>query len=1345
MNYNERVLPNETFHALVGRAMQEAVGPGHSIQFARNEGTYASNDPITIRTSHGAGPYAAEPAGRQPGLETGVGRGGEPVPAQTRMGSYPGETTGARGRFVESAQQEWAARERAAAGGRQPAPTIPGAAIRPEPGARTAAGADVAATIARTGGRAGGGWTAASEPRRATYERASLGGGGAGEPPEEPRADPIRGGESPDDIKRRLAEERARTEAGLGPGEGIRASAEQQQRGRVPGATVAERLAAQRREGGAVYGKRPFELVSQEARGEFDRLGSNPYKALDRLSLDPDFARTDTGVKLGILASDKLRGMEQALRDSGYIEQADRVQADIQRANREIMSRSTDTAQALSAERLRYQNGDSILSRTQKVMSDIQDAKLKRISSIPDALRQITEMRNRIIAQALTKMSPTFEKLQARIDRVTGVARGESLADRYIRYRSEQIDSWAARQGAAPAERAVLDEAFGRFARTVREKIQEQTSLPKAAPPEQMSTEQRVRESLNNWSMLDRLWSATVDRLKGDNPNSLFFSKLSEEIGVPVSVEQVRGLIRELSGADVRQLAQQSLTVQDRVRSSIADGLVRDAGISHEQALAVQQHITDAINKLVRDEQRRQLEAIQKNVGGKTTPASRVTELDRMMRMLNIGAFDKAEYYNAIRDRFGLPGWTENMARNIRSAGDQLQKIQADQGPHDLMEEYKAKIADLLAQSEPTLTKVQRTAQSVWLSSLLTGPTTHIPYWAANSLKAFFDLSFRNVEALRTGKMSPGDVLQTYGDVARQVLHKENWSEFGAQLATGYRQHRPGEAATEPLSAFGFRSLGALPHREGLESTPLPGGRFNYLNWYKFVPRFLEAVNGLFYRGASEGLMRNIALREAQDRGMNPDQAKRWAAEVMFGTEQQRATAQAQAAEDAQKYNLKPAQQARRVEELVREARPQELNEEAHRFALHAFYRESPIGMLGAVGRAVQDLKRKNPNMTYAVPFVNIAANALNEGLNWTPVGWWRANHLESLYENVPGMKPEQWSQREYNDLQAEYNYKATIGATLVGGLASYLFAQLSNPNPWFNIHANGPTDPNERKAWGLTGARPYTVKLGDRYFRYADTPFSNILGALGAMGDLWRYDEPRKILKGDAPNYLIDSAQAALTGSISVMMDHSFLQSISTLFSTLSAKGPEQQRKADDYGATLMAGIMKIPMGGTGMGQLVKMWDPRTFESKSAEGKLFSQVPFVNSALLEPRQNMFGEDIDSNSLYKILGYPGKPEPLYTFLAQHNIGISEPAMGRVFYPGTNTPLNPNQFSVFMRARGRSFKEQLEEHIADPEFGKLTPDVLDMEVKAMERSASAHAKSVIADTYPEPTESENPNR
>src|SRR5271165_410009 len=383
-----------------------------------------------------------------------------------------------------------------------------------------------------------------------------------------------------------------------------------------------------------------------------------------------------------------------------------------------------------------------------------------------------------------------------------------------------------------------------------------------------------------------------------------------------------------------------------------------------------------------------------------------VDDAVRAVQMLNIGAFDKAEYYNAIRERFGLPGWNENMARNIRSAGDQLQKIQADQGPHELMEQYKTQIADLLAQAQPTWTKTQVTAQSIWLASLLTGPTTHLPYWAANSLKAFMDLSFRNLEALRTGKLSVGDVLQTYGDVARQLLHKENWSEFGMQMATGYRQHRPGEADTEPLRGFGLSSLGTLPHREGLESTPLPGGRLNYLNLYKYVPRFLEAVNGLFYRGASEGLMRNIALREAQDRNMDPDQARRWAAEVMFGTEQQRADAQARAAEEAQKYNLSPASEARRVEELIREARPKELSEEANRFALHAFYREAPIGGLGTLGRGVQELKRKHPGVTYAVPFVNIAANALNEGLNWTPLGWWRARHLESLYENVRGMRP---------------------------------------------------------------------------------------------------------------------------------------------------------------------------------------------------------------------------------------------------------------------------------------------------------------------------------------------------
>ena len=174
---------------------------------------------------------------------------------------------------------------------------------------------------------------------------------------------------------------------------------------------------------------------------------------------------------------------------------------------------------------------------------------------------------------------------------------------------------------------------------------------------------------------------------------------------------------------------------------------------------------------------------------------------------------------------------------------------------------------------------------------------------------------------------------------------------------------------------------------------------------------------------------------------MDPAQARRWAEEVMFGSEQTKAAATAQVKEETEKYNLSPAQQARRYEELIRKARPQELNEEANRFALHAFYREAPIGTLGSLSRWVQQEKQKNPLWTPVVPFVNIAGNALNEGLNWTPLGWWRARNMESLYRDVPGMKPEDWRPREYNDLQAEYNYKATIGAALVGGVSTYLYS----------------------------------------------------------------------------------------------------------------------------------------------------------------------------------------------------------------------------------------------------------------------------------------------------------------
>src|SRR5271166_3250816 len=61
VNYDERKLANEDFHALVSDAVRAVLGEGHEINFARNEGTYASNDPITIRTSQTNRPAALIP------------------------------------------------------------------------------------------------------------------------------------------------------------------------------------------------------------------------------------------------------------------------------------------------------------------------------------------------------------------------------------------------------------------------------------------------------------------------------------------------------------------------------------------------------------------------------------------------------------------------------------------------------------------------------------------------------------------------------------------------------------------------------------------------------------------------------------------------------------------------------------------------------------------------------------------------------------------------------------------------------------------------------------------------------------------------------------------------------------------------------------------------------------------------------------------------------------------------------------------------------------------------------------------------------------------------------------
>jgi hypothetical protein len=1317
INYNERALPNETFQALAGRAVGEVLGPGHSIQFARNEGTYASNDPITIRASRTPDAAAALETGRQLGEPTGIGGARELLPAAQRLGEPSRPPTAAPIR-----QPIGPARASSAE------PLRDGQAAR---GGPTSA-ADVLAANARRG-------TPVGAPPRATFERASLrdAGEGGGSPPE-PRPDGERGTED-----ERIARQRAATAAGLGAQEGLRQFGAQQAAGRVPGATYSERLAANTREGGAVYGVRPHPIVSAEGRAKFAELGSDAGTAIDFLRQNREYALSDAGIGLEIAASDALRTRETSLREAGDTAQADRVQAQIQQFNSEVAERSTIKAQALSAEQLRYQNGDSAFGRTQRAFSKTQGKRLGTEPVVDEVQRQVADMRNDLVRQAIEKLSAMFEKAQRRVNVVRDQRAGESLADRYIRYRSELINSWGARQGAVPAERAILDEAFGRFARTVREKIQEQVSLPKLAPPETMTVGQRIQESLRNWPMLDRLWKASLDRLKGDNPNSLFFSRLPEEMGAPISDAQVRSVLGELKGVDIRSLAQQALGVRDRIGDSISERLTRDVGLSPDQAVAVERHITDAINRLVSDSQRTQLEALLAKLGRnrQLTAPRRQTELDSMMRMLNLGAFDKEHYYNAISERFGLPSWNQEMVDGIRSAGDRLQEIQAERGPHELAEQYQAQIADLLMRAQPKLSRREAQFRALWYASLLTGPTTHIPYFMANGVKAMIDLTMRNLDGLTKGQLTPGDILGTYATAARQLVDSTNWSEFRATLETGYRQHRPGAIPEAGVDVYGMRSLGALPHRGGLEALPLPGGRSNPLNWYKYVPRALEAINGLFYRSANEAIMRNIALRESQDRYPNdPTQATRWANEAIFGSEQTQAEAQERASREALTYNWTEAQQRRRVEELIRESRPAELNEEAHRFALHSFYRETPIGDIGSMARWVQERQQAKGGMfwTIAVPFTNIAANVTNEGLNWTPLGWRRGADIMSLYEDVPGMHPERWSPRERAALQAEYYWKANIGATLAGGLGTLLVSQLSNPNPFFNIHGTGPTDQNEKNAWLATGAKPFTVKVGDRYFRYADWPIAIVLGALGQMGDVLRYDEPRKVAKGAGVNYAVDSALALLHGGARVLSDHSFLQSVSAIFQLISAQGTTVESQFQNYFSNLIASFERIPMGGTGAEQIYRMFDPQAYETKSALGKLFSQVPFAARALnLEPKVNLFGEPVDNNSLYRILGYPGRPEPIYSFLAQHNIGMSIPQFGKILYPGTSTPLDMTQFQRYLQERGQSFKAQLSDRLE--ELSALKPDELKSEIESMQREATNHAEDVISETYPEPKE------
>jgi hypothetical protein len=208
----------------------------------------------------------------------------------------------------------------------------------------------------------------------------------------------------------------------------------------------------------------------------------------------------------------------------------------------------------------------------------------------------------------------------------------------------------------------------------------------------------------------------------------------------------------------------------------------------------------------------------------------------------------------------------------------------------------------------------------------------------------------------------------------------------------------------------------------------------------------------------------------------------------------------------------------RRAHEILEARRGADVLASSRRFGAETTFNYEPEGTLGGMAQLINRFIVMAPPFRLVVPFTKIVANLTDQALDWTPYGLVRAAMGRHLFNH----KDRRFTTQERQE-------RIVSGAlSLVGGAALYAAAKANEDQDDetvpFMIYAMGPRD-KARRDQMPEGWRPMTVKIGDRYISYAESPLNLILGAIGGAMDLRRYGKRKD---SDEP---MARAQALLSG----------------------------------------------------------------------------------------------------------------------------------------------------------------------------------------------------------------------
>jgi len=470
----------------------------------------------------------------------------------------------------------------------------------------------------------------------------------------------------------------------------------------------------------------------------------------------------------------------------------------------------------------------------------------------------------------------------------------------------------------------------------------------------------------------------------------------------------------------------------------------------------------------------------------------------------------------------------------------------------------------------------------------------------------------------------------------------------------------------------------------------------------RFVFRALSAGDSFFYHTNREATAFLEAARYArqQEKLGNSGSFAEFMAQQLNNTPEMWAAAVAQAETEIKAQN-RPGygfgEVDRRAWEILEAKRPPELVSISNRFGDLGTYNYEPEGTFGQVALAtkaiVNSIRFETRIGTFRplqllIPFVNIICNTTSRAFDLTPIGILRGTlgHPITMAKGLrEGQQYNKYHPREAHDRLAAGILGTSLGC-VIGGLALANRESDDDEAP-FMIYGMGPPDKNKRGQMPL-GWKPFTIKIGDRYWSYSETPFAYLFGVIGNSMDTLRYTNT-------ADTTALEAMTLALLKAPEVATKTGAFSGINELI-----KWMRGEVKIQDAVSRPLSGL--IPAQGL-LRDVNKLFGVPKLDPVSIGGAIFKDVPFVGGLLNKPALNIFGETIPMGwvGVSRITDGQGQ-DPEVLWLRRENLWL----------PGMDDKVDVAQWltkSEKATARGARWREGRVAETGAKVAGVLTPE------------------------------------